>query len=195
MFGPATQRIRLLLTIGASASVAAAVTLDVLTDEHPTHTLSLGLMTVVVAGVGLRARGRRGGILQIVAGALVAQPALHLASKLGGGHRFHVENEYMHPVVEDGPATAMQVVVTAAIVIAVALAARAVDVLVGVVCRPAPLLVPAPPSCVRTVRGAVDSFREGSMLRWCGWTIRAARRGPPPAPNVSFLPSFRPDPS
>ena len=81
------------------------------------------------------------------------------------------------------------------VVVAVALAARVVDVLTGVVCRPARLLVPAPPAPARTVRPAIDSLREGSMLRWCGWIIRSARRGPPPAPHFVLLPSCRARPS
>lgn len=178
--GSATPRLRSPLAIGTAITVAAALGMDVRADEHPTHTLGLALTTLAVAGVRLWTRGHRGGLLRIVACALMAQPALHAMSKLGGGHRFQVENGVLHVIVEDGPATMMQVVVPALIIVAVGLAARVVDVVIGVVSRPARLLISPPPAPLRAVRVAIDSLREGSMLRWCGWRILSARRGPPP---------------
>jgi hypothetical protein len=170
---------RVSLAFGASASVVAAVLLDVLAGEHPTHTLSLALVALVVAGVPLYMGGRHESVFAIVAAALVAQPALHATSKLGEGHRVAVDDGLMHLVLSDGPGTAMQVATTAAIVVAVALSSRIAELFIGAVLRPVLLLVAAAPAPVRTVHVAIDSLREGSMLRWCGWSLRAARRGPP----------------
>jgi hypothetical protein len=182
---------RVSLAIGASASVVAAVLLDVLAGEHPTHTLSLALVALVVAGVRLYMGGRHESVFAIVAAALVAQPALHATSKLGEGHAVVVDDGLMHLVLADGPGTVMQVVTTAAIVVAVALSSRIAELFIGAVLRPVLLLVAAAPAPVRTVHVAIDSLREGSMLRWCGWSLRAARRGPPAPVCAPWLPPRR----
>jgi hypothetical protein len=98
---------RLALAVGAGTAVAAAVAFDVLADEHPTHTVSLGIVAAVVA--------------------------------------------------------------------AVAACVRFTEVLDRALSRPVRLLAVGPSVGAAAVRGE----RRGSMLRWCGWTVRAGRRGPP----------------
>ncbi|GAA5109649.1 hypothetical protein [Pseudonocardia adelaidensis] len=171
--------VRFPLAVGAGTAVAAAVGFDVLADEHPTHTASLGFVAAVVAVLRLRQAGRHENILAPVAGALVAQPVLHATTKLGGHHDVVDGNGLLHVVTADGPGTAMQIAVSALVVVAVASSARFTELLAGVLSRPVRLLVVGPP-VARSVRAvAVRGERRGSMLRWCGWTLRAARRGPP----------------
>jgi len=170
---------RFSLAVGAGMAVAAAVVLDVLADEHPTHTASLGIVAAVVAVLRLHLAGRHENVLAPVAGALVAQPALHATTKLGGSYDSVGGDGLMHVVAADGPGTSMQIAVSALIVVAVAASARFTELLAGVLSRPVRLLLVSPPVAPSVGAVAVRSGRRGSMLRWCGWTIRAARRGPP----------------
>jgi hypothetical protein len=169
---------RFSLAVGAGIAVAAAVALDVLADEHPTHTLSLGIVAAVVAVLRLHLAGHEN-VLAPVAGALVAQPALHATTKLGGSHDAVGGDGLMHVVTADGPGTSMQIAVSAVIVVAVAASVRFTELLVRVLSRPVRLLTVGPPVAPTACAVAVRSGRRGSMLRWCGWTLRAARRGPP----------------
>jgi hypothetical protein len=170
---------RFSLAVGAGIAVAAAVAFDVLAEEHPTHTASLGIVAAVVAVLRLHLAGRHENILAPVAGALVAQPALHATTKLGGGHGGVGGDGLVHVVTADGPATSLQVAVTAIVVVAVAASARFAELLLRVLSRPVRLLTVGPPVAASVGAVAVRSGRRGSMLRWCGWIIRAARRGPP----------------
>jgi hypothetical protein len=170
------------LAVGAGLAVAAAVALDVLADEHPTHTASLGIVAAVVAVLRLHLAGRHENVLAPVAGALVAQPALHATTKLGGSsHDATGGDGLMHVVTADGPGTSVQIAVSAVIVLAVAASGRFAELLVHVLSRPVRLLTVGPPVAPSVGAVAARSRRRGSMLRWCGWTIRAARRGPPSA--------------
>jgi hypothetical protein len=169
---------RFSLAVGAGLAVAAAVALDVLADEHPTHTVSLGFVAAVVAGLRLHLAGRHENVLAPVAGVLVAQPALHATTKLGGAHEAGGDG-WLHIVAADGPGTSVQVAVSAVVVLAVAASVRFTELLVRVLSRPVRLLAVGPPVAPSVGAVAVRSGRRGSMLRWCGWTIRAARRGPP----------------
>ncbi|MGH3585149.1 MAG: hypothetical protein ACRDQ0_02405 [Pseudonocardia sp.] len=167
-----------LLATAASATVIAAVSMDVLADEHPSHTAALGLVAVVVAALRLRLGGRHEGVFSAVSGALVAQPALHATSKIGGtaGRGDHHEG-LLHVIVTDAPTALVQVVVPAIIVVTVAFSAQLLRLLGGAL-RPLALVLSSP-SAPRRVRIDVRTRPRGSMLRWCGWAIRAARRGPP----------------
>jgi hypothetical protein len=62
--------------------VVAAITFDMLAGEHPTHTVALALVALAVAGLRLRLSGQREGLVSVVSGAVVAQPALHATAKL-----------------------------------------------------------------------------------------------------------------
>jgi hypothetical protein len=170
---------RFSLSVGAGSAVAAAVGLDVLADEHPTHTVSLGIVAAVVAALRLHLAGRHENVLAPVAAALVAQPALHATTKLGDGPDGVGGDGLLHVVTADGPGTSMQVAVSALIVIAVAVSARFTELLARVLSRPVRLLLVGPPVAPSPRAAAVRSRRRGTMLRWCGWALRAARRGPP----------------
>lgn len=165
------------LLIAAGCSVVAAVAMDVLAQEHPSHTLGLGTVAVVVATLRIKLAGRYEGVLSAVSGALVAQPALHATSRMEHATVTTSLDGPLHVAVSDGPVTVAQVVVPSVAVTAVALCSRLLAMLLGELVpttRPREAAVAAT-NDVRSVR----TPRLGSMLHWCGWTIRTARRGPP----------------
>jgi hypothetical protein len=172
---------RLPLVIGAVVTLVAAIVFDVLAGEHPTHTVALALVALAVAGLRLRLGGRREGFVSVVSGAVVAQPVLHAMVELDTSATHHVSGGLLHMLLTDGPGAAMQLVVSAAIVIAVATSGRIAQLLLTALRRPVrPLLFSGPPPAARVLAPARRSARRlGSMLRWCGWSIQAARRGPP----------------
>jgi hypothetical protein len=138
------------------------------------------MVALIVAALRFRLGGRRDGLLSVVSGAVVAQPALHAAAKLDGHVAVSAPDGLLHVVAADGPGTAMQILVSAAAVVAVATSGRLAQLLLTALRRPVQLLVsdPEPASPVRmSIR--LRARRQGSMLRWCGWSIEAARRGPP----------------
>lgn len=173
---------RLPLVVGAVVTFVAAIAFDVLAGEHPTHTLALALVALAVAALRLWLGGRRDGLLSVVSGAVVAQPALHAMGKLGGSTTtHHVSGGLLHMVAADGPGALMQIAATAAVVVAVATSGRITQLLLTALRRPMRLLLvsgPPPPAPVR-VATRRRARRHGSMLRWCGWSLQAARRGPP----------------
>jgi hypothetical protein len=171
---------RLPLVLGALVTVVAAVVFDVLAGEHPTHTLALAMVALAVAGLRLRLAGRREGLVSVVSGAVVAQPVLHAMAKLDTGATHHVSGGLLHVLLADGPGAAVQLAVSAAVVVAVATSGRIAQLVLTALRRPARLLVSGPPPAARVrVRARLCVRRHGSMLRWCGWSIQAARRGPP----------------
>jgi hypothetical protein len=172
---------RLPLVIGAIVTFVAAITFDVLAGEHPTHTVALALVALGVAGLRLRLGGRREGLVSVVSGAVVAQPVLHATAKLDTGVTHHASGGLLHMLLTDGPGAAMQLVVSVAVVIAVATSGRIAQLLLTALRRPVRLLlVSGPPPAARVPAPAGRCARRlGSMLRWCGWSIQAARRGPP----------------
>lgn len=189
MPGTTPRPVRLpLLAVAATATVVAAVAMDVLADEHPSHTAALGLVAVVAGVLRLSLADRHEGVFSAVSGALVAQPALHATSKIGGttGRGDHPPG-LLHVIASDGPATAMQVIVPALIVIAVAFSAQFLRLLASALRRPLRLILVLPRTEPRSVPVTVRTRPRGSTLRLCGWAIRAARRGPPalsaPAPG------------
>jgi hypothetical protein len=172
--------VRLPLAVGAMVTVVAAVAFDVLAGEHPTHTLGLGLVALVVAAVRVRLAGRREGVLSVISGAVVAQPALHATAKLDGHAVVSAPDGLLQVVAADGPGTAMQILVSAAVVIAVATSGRVAQLIFSALHRPVQLLVSGPEPAVQPCESVrLCTQRCGSMLRWCGWSIQAARRGPP----------------
>jgi hypothetical protein len=169
-----------LLAVAATATVVAAVAMDVLADEHPSHAAAVGLVAVVVAVLRLTLADRHDGVFSAVSGALVAQPALHATSKIGsGGGGGHHPAGLLHVIVSDGPTTAMQVIVPALIVIAVTFSAQFLRLLVGALRRPLRLVPTFPPADRASVRITVRTRPRGVALRSCGWALLAARRGPP----------------
>jgi hypothetical protein len=169
------------LAVAAVVTVLAAVLLDIKAAEHPTHTVIVGLAAAVVAVVRLRLAGRFDDVLAAISGAIVAQPALHAtagADNPGLGAGLHGP---LHVVASDGPKGLVQVAVPTLVVLVVVFCSRLVALLLGAMPRrtgrPSASLVdprrPTRPAVVRTAR-------LGSMVRWCGWALQTARRGPPP---------------
>ena len=67
---------------GACATVVVAVGADVVAGGHPLHTVTLGLVALVVAVMRMGLAGRHASLFAASRGAVVAQPALHAAMKL-----------------------------------------------------------------------------------------------------------------
>jgi hypothetical protein len=169
---------RAALGIAALFTVAMAVALDIVAGEHLAHTTALGAVAVAVAFARIKLAGRYGLVFSLVSGALVAQPALHAVSRLERPAGSPLGSATVQTVA-DSPVTLTQVVVSALLVLTAASCSQVVTLLVGtfrrcirraLVHRPAP--TDARPHPTRTAR-------HGSTLRWCGWVIRSARRGPP----------------
>lgn len=68
-----------------------------------------------------------------------------------------------------------------AIAVAVAFSAQFLNLLISALIRPLELVPPRPLTELRRVLITVRTCPWGSMLRRCGWAIRAGRRGPPSA--------------
>lgn len=78
----ATSTARAAVRFAAIATVCVAVGMDLLAGEHPWHAATIGLIAVVVAALRVQLAGSYSGYFSALSGALVAQPALHAATKL-----------------------------------------------------------------------------------------------------------------
>lgn len=178
---------RLYVRGAAVAAAGVALTTDVGFDERPTHSVVLGLVAVVVWVIHRRLSRHASALttLPAVSAALAVQPVLHLVSKvdhpLEGVHG--LESGVLSDFAIDAPAAGMQLVVPVAALIASAVVAHLLYLLLEA--------VRCPLGKMRTVfeapdriRGLATARRLGSMLHWCGWVIRAARRGPPSLAHV-----------
>lgn len=67
---------------GACLTFVVAVLADVAAGEHPLHTVTLGLVVVVVSALRLRRIGNHGGLFAALRGAIVVQPVLHATTRL-----------------------------------------------------------------------------------------------------------------
>jgi hypothetical protein len=167
---------------GAAAVVSStAVAMDVLSGEHPSHAVVLGLAAAVAVLLLRRLREDGVSALPAACGAVAAQPVLHLSAAVGRpAIRAHDHQDLLHILVSDAPGAFMQVVAPALMLIAVAVGARLLCLLINAVC--APLVgAPRPLAAARRVPVTIRALRPGSILRWCGWVVFAARRGPPRA--------------
>jgi len=176
---------RLLLRSAAVAAAGAALGADVGFDDHPTHTVVLGFVAVVVGALHRRLMRDTSALtaLPAVSAGLAAQPVLHLASKIGqppvGAHD---HGSLLHIFASEAPVAGMQVVVPVVALVALASVAHLLYALLDVVRSPL-ALDPAPEAPPARDPGPIRVRRLGSMLHWCGWAIRAARRGPPLVPG------------
>lgn len=120
-FGPRSPAI----TAGAAALAAAvAVGSDVVAGGQPLHTMSLGLVGVVVALLRIRLAGRHRGLFAAMTASFVAQPVLHAATKVLGSP---VPAGSAGHTVQETSFSVLPVVVAAAIVVAVACAEQLRD--------------------------------------------------------------------
>lgn len=161
---------------GLAATVAVGS--DAVAGGRPLHTLSLGLVGVVVAVLRIRLAGRHRGLFATLTASFVAQPVLHAATKLLGSP---IPAGAAGHSAQHTSSTALPVLVAAAIVVAVACAERLLE-LVGVRRvvghRPhTPRVAPGP----RVTAVPVDAATPGR-----GRVAHAPihRRGPPVAAPV-----------
>jgi hypothetical protein len=177
---PKAATVPSVLLIGAAAAVSiSAVAMDVLSGEHPTHTVVLGLVVAVAALLRQRLGGDGASALSAVSSAVAAQPVLHLsaAASQPDAHT-HGHHDLLHILASDVPAALVQVVAPALILVAVAGGAHLLYLLITAVRVPTAWTPPRFPA-VRGVLITIRAVRSGSILRWCGWLVCAARRGPP----------------
>jgi hypothetical protein len=110
--------------------------------------------------------------------AVAAQPGLHLISKIGQPIPVtHDHGGLLHIVASEAPTASMQIVVPVLVLVAATIGVQLLYLLINALRRPA-VATPAPVTIGPPAASPTPS-RLGSMLRWCGWAIRAARRGPP----------------
>lgn len=113
------------ITAGAAALAAAvAVGSDVVAGGGPLHSVSLGLVGVVVALLRIRLAGRHRGLFAAMTASFLAQPVLHAATKLLGSS---VPAGSAGHTVQETSFSVLPVVVAAAIVVAVACAEQLLD--------------------------------------------------------------------
>jgi hypothetical protein len=172
---------RVLLRGAATVAAGAALMADVGLNEHPTHTVVLALVALVVWALHRRLTRYALAMtaLPSVSAALAAQPLLHLAAE---GSRppadAHDHASMLHIFTSDAPVAGMQVVVPAVALIALFSVAHLLYLLLEAVRKPLAIAY-APFAPSTRVVSPIQVHRLGSMLHWCGWMIRAARRGPP----------------
>ncbi|TQM09868.1 hypothetical protein [Pseudonocardia kunmingensis] len=120
---PGAYSFRGAATFGACVTFVVAVVSDVAAGGRPLHTMTLGLVALAVAGLRLLLAGRHGGLFATIRGAVVAQPALHAATKLLPVPPDPDVSLVGH-VTAESSTTALHVLVAAVIVAAVAGAER-----------------------------------------------------------------------
>lgn len=77
----------------------------------------------------------------------------------------------------------MQIVVPVLVLVAATIGLQLLYLLINTVRRPIVRTPNTPLAVRRPASSPTRPSRLGSMLRWCGWAIRAARRGPPDRPG------------
>jgi hypothetical protein len=178
----ATFASRPLLRGVAATAAMIAVAADTLTGEHPTHSLVLVLVVAVITAVHRHLAPKSVLAVPAVSIAVAAQPGLHLISKIGQPLPLtHDHRGLLHLVASEAPTAAMQVVVPVLALVAATIGLQLLYLLINALRRPV-VATPAPVA-IRPLAASPTPSRLGSMLRWCGWAIRSARRGPPAAPG------------
>ena len=169
----------LLVRGAAAAALTAAVTTDLVSGEHPTHTTVIIIVAALTAMLRRQLGRTAAQALPTVWSAIAAQPALHLPSKVKQPEAFaHDHGNLLHVLVSDAPAASVQVVAPALVLIVVAAGAHLAYLLFNAECSPL-AWTPAPIIVSHWIPVTIRASRLGSILRWCGWVVSAARRGPP----------------
>ena len=174
------------MTCGVITTVGAALVGDVLAGEHPIHTLALVVLVGAVTGLRRTIAPRFRGLLSLLSATIVAQPALHLTGKWlgrsadGSGFEWPAPAGVWHGLVPDG-VTGTQLAATVLIVAMVLICGAAADLVVGYLQARFPRLTQRSRWVRRPSVPLPRVRRQGSILRWCGWRLQSARRGPPGA--------------
>lgn len=119
MYPVPTSRPAAVAATAATLAVAVAVGSDVVAGGPALHTISLGLVGVVVAALRIRFVGRHRGLFAAVTASFVAQPVLHAATKVLGSP---VPSGSAGHAIQETSFSALPVVVAAVIVATVACA-------------------------------------------------------------------------
>lgn len=166
----------------ATAAAMLAVAADTFAGEHPTHSLVLVLVVAVITTLQRHLAPRSALAVPTVSIAVAAQPGLHLISTIGQPIPLpHDHGGLLHIAASEAPTVSMQVVVPVLALAAGTIGLQLLYLLISALRHP---VVATPgPVATRGPAASPTSSRLGSMLRWCGWAIRAARRGPPDAPG------------
>jgi hypothetical protein len=169
---------RLLLGGAATAAAGGGLAADVVFDDHPIHSVVLGAV-VVVAALLRRCAARAGVVVPAVSAALAVQPVLHVTSGLGRPHDAESDPSglVLHLLVNELPTAGVQIAVPALAMVAVTICAHLLHLAIDAVRTPSALA--CAPWAPTHVLVSVRVERLGSMLRWCGWALQAALRGPP----------------
>lgn len=176
-----------LLLVGAAAATSAALASDIRLGEHPTHTIVLVQVAVVMVWLTHRLRHGLSSAVAIVASALTAQPLLHMSASAGPPSAVaHNPDDALHVLISELPSATLQIVAPALVLVALTAAAHLVGLLVTAVRPPAPCPRRALATRAR-LPVMIRSLRRGARLQWCGWAILAARRGPPVGPTHAAL--------
>lgn len=172
---------------GLIATVVAALMVDVLGREQPTHALYLVVLVGTVTGLHWWIAPQFRSLLILLSATIVIQPALHLAGKWLGRSTEASGLEWLTPPggvwphpFSDG-VTGPQLAVSVLSVAMVLICGAATDLVVGYLRARFARLTPRSRSVRRPVTRLSRARRHGSMLRWCGWRLQSARRGPPGA--------------
>lgn len=168
------------LAVGAAGATLAAGVKDVATAEHPTHLVVLVLAAALAFWLGRCGLDGFVPAWRIAFVAAIAQPAAHaLASTppqpatLGA----HDHADPLHVLAADGQSAIVQIALPAMASLVLIAFAYLIELLVKTV-RRVPRWRPLPALPPRRVPPVLP-LRRGSLPRWCGWVISAARRGPP----------------
>ena len=180
MTAGATFASRLLLRGVVAASVMLAVAADTLAGEHPSHSLVLVLVVAVITALQRHLAPRFALAVPAVSIAVAAQPGLHLISKIGQPIPLeHGHGGLLHVVASEAPTASIQIVVPVLVLVAATVGVQMLYLLINAL--RCPVAATPAPVAKRPPTASPTPSRLGSMLRWCGWAIRAARRGPPGA--------------
>jgi hypothetical protein len=160
-------------------SVATTVAADIAAGAAAGHVLTLGSVALAVAVMRVRTAGHRRGLWSFVSAGLVAQPAFHAASDLAHQVAPIGSHDRLSPATS-GLASLVQILIAAAVVAAVCVAERVVELALSEIAAHLLAATPAPaihPELADRLRPRSGDEPTSRTARPCLGAI--ARRGPP----------------
>ena len=178
----ATSPDRAAVLFAASLTLLVAILADLLAGERPFHTATLAALAVVVAMLRLKLANRHHNLFRAASGAIVAQPALHAATKL---LPTAAENAAPHAAGQAEVSVSLAHVVVAALIVLAVSGAEQLFALSQPLVRWLRLLTP---SIRYPAAPVVPATAPSAMLavRWLH-IARTPRRGPPAAITAAAL--------